>query len=87
MTASDEVTSKYFTSPQQVDGLASSVPSQIPTTYFTSSVRDYEPIPEKARQILTEVGLSFDILASDSESDLSDVQSDDGILDHDAFFA
>ncbi|KAH3012107.1 hypothetical protein KXW60_009280 [Aspergillus fumigatus] len=85
VTASDEVTSKYFTSPQQVDGLASSVPSQIPTTYFTSSVRDYEPIPEKARQILTEVGLSFDILASDSESDLSDVQSDDGILDHDAF--
>ncbi|PKX90770.1 putative pre-mRNA splicing factor [Aspergillus novofumigatus IBT 16806] len=83
VTASDEVKSKYFRSPQQVDGLASS--SQISATYSANYVRDYKHIPEETRQILTEFGLPFDFLDSDSDSDLSDVPSDDSILDHDAF--
>jgi endonuclease III len=81
VTASDEVKSKYFMSSQQVDGLASS--SQIPATDSANYVRDYKPIPEETQQILTEFGLPFGFL--DSDSDLSDVPSDDGISDHDAF--
>ncbi|KAF4152001.1 hypothetical protein CNMCM6069_002762 [Aspergillus lentulus] len=81
VTASDEVKSKYFLRPQQVDGLASI--SQIPATYSANYVLHYKPIPEETQHMLTEFGLPFDFL--DSDSDLSDVPSDDGILDHDAF--
>lgn len=67
-------------SPQQVDGLAS-----IPATYSANYARDYKSIPEETRQILSEFGLPADFLDSGSDSDLSDVPSDDDILDDDAF--
>jgi endonuclease III len=80
VTASDEVKSKYFMGHQQMDGLES-----IPATYSANYARDYKSISEETLQILSEFGLPADFLDSDSDSCLSDVPSNDGALDYDAF--